>query len=74
MSTHTNNAFAWALRDVRLAFRRKDCDEARYLVQTMARRPLTAAQRRTVLRLQHAVTVCERRVPDLGAARRRRRS
>lgn len=70
---HPKNDFGWQLRDLRLAFRRKDCDDAKYIVQQMARgRALTATQRRAILKLQHAVQVCERRQPDLGRGRRRR--
>lgn len=66
--------FNWLLRDLRLAFRRKDCDEARYLVQKMmVQRGLSSKQRGTLLKLQHAVRTCERRQPLSGDRRRRSR-
>lgn len=61
------------LREMRAAFKRRDCDGARNVVRKiMARRDLTAAQRGQLLKLQHAVRACERRQPALGRASRRR--
>jgi hypothetical protein len=61
---HPTNEFGWYLRDLRLAFRRKDCEEARYIVQQMARGRITPAQRKTLLKLQTAVQRCALRQPD----------
>ena len=71
MPKHPTTEFGWQLRDLRLAFRRRDCEEARYIVQRMmATRSLSAAQRSTILKLQHAVRICQRKLPeDLGRVR-----
>ena len=70
---HPTNDFGWLLRDVRLAFRRRDCDDARAITSKLLLKARTPAQRETVYRLQNAVRRCALKQPDLGRARRRRR-
>lgn len=63
------NEFGWLLRDVRLAFRRKDCYGAREVVRKMLPRAKTSAQQETVFRLQNAIRRCDARQykdDDLG--------
>jgi hypothetical protein len=61
------------LREMRAAFKRRDCEGARNVVRKiMGRRNLTEGQRATLLKLQHAVRTCERR-PGLGRPSRRSR-
>lgn len=62
------------LREMRSAFKRRDCEGARNVVRKiMGRRNLTEAQRGTLLKLQHAVRSCERQRPLAGNRRRSRR-
>lgn len=63
--------FAFLLRDVRAAFRRKDCDGARRVVGEMQRGRLTTAQSKTVVKLLSAVDKCA--VRGVGAPPRKPR-
>jgi len=68
------NDFQWLLRDARLAFKRRDCDEARMITTKLLLKAKTPAQRETVYRMQNAVRRCVLKYGDLeGVPRRRRR-
>lgn len=70
---HPTTDFGWLLRDVRLAFKRRDCDDARIITSKLLLKAKTPKQRETVFRLQNAVRRCMVKQPDLGRTRRRRR-
>lgn len=72
--TYPQSDFGWLLRDVKLAFRRKDCASARTITSKLLLKAKTPAQRETVFRLQNAVRKCKFERADLeGSAKRRRR-
>jgi hypothetical protein len=76
--THPKNEFGWLLRDVRLAFRRHDCEGARKIVYDLSKQARTEKQQTTVARLKNAVRACEYRRDteqgsDLGRGRARAR-
>lgn len=67
---HPQHDFGWLLRDVQLAFRRRDCDDARIITSKLLLKARTPKQRETVFRLQNAVRQCARKHDGLGRARR----